>query len=289
MTNQERMKHLLLKCIKDMNPNKVFQMKKFEIIISCFLIIISSCQRASHDISPYYISNGDTIPLYRAIHIDFNDDEQYSSYYHSSTDSLLIAIDTQILPNGSSFCDTTEYLILKDSIIDLSTDRYYLVHDGLITGKKTVYGGFEYLFKYQDNRLVLSGTKDADGNIGGKGGNSTHYTWENNKITSVTWSLANIARREIRLTYKDHSTSSKTKDGALGFYIDEFVGWQGIPFLLLGYFGDIPGADLSKKESYDLQDGQLFSTASYKNSFDKDGMLKTIEFKDRGVTLEILK
>ena len=85
--------------------------------------------------------------------------------------------------------------------------------------------------------------------------------------------------------YNPSTSQHETKNGGLCYYIDH-LGWERIPFILLGYYGDIPQDDLKKVTNEIFRSGK---DDIYENHFDDEGNLIKFYFPERGVSLELNK
>ena len=89
----------------------------------------------------------------------------------------------------------------------------------------------------------------------------------------------------MTFNYNPFKSQRKTKNGGLCFYIDH-LGWDRIPFIILGLYGDIPQADLKTVKNESFRSGKD-DTYIYENHFDDEGNLIKFYFPERGVSLEL--
>ncbi len=257
---------------------QVFIMKTLLLVIMTGMF--SSCRNYPPEASSYVIIEGDTIPLFATVLIDFNtnnDERRYlgferRAYYRNDSIIVDIAIEKA---KDYWFQDTIVYLLKDDSIINVKTNEFYLVKNGHIIAEDMIGAKGIIMNEYDTNKLVNT---YVEGKIYSK------LYWTRGNIDSII-----IDDKEINKTIKrtfcyNPSTSQRvTKNGGLCFYIDH-LGWDRIPLIMLGLYGDIPQADLKIVKNKSFSSGK---NDIYENHFDNEGNLIKIYFPERGVSLEL--
>lgn len=256
---------------------QVFIMKTLLLVIMAGMF--SSCRNYPPEASSYVIIEGDTIPLFADVLLDFNAnyDERYldlerRAYYRNDSIIVDIAIEKA---KDYWFQDTTVFLLKDDSIINVKTNEFYLLKNGHIIAEDVIGAKGIIMNEYETNKLVNT-------YVEGKIYSKSH--WTNRNIDSIIIDDKKINRRTKMTFYYNPSTSQhETKNGGLCFYIDH-LGWDRIPFIMLGLYGDIPQADLKKVKNESFRSGK---DDIYENHFDNEGNLIKFYFPERGVSLEL--
>ena len=120
---------------------QVFIMKTLLLVIMTGMF--SSCRNYPPEASSYVIIEGDTIPLFATVLIDFNtnnDERRYlgferRAYYRNDSIIVDIAIEKA---KDYWFQDTIVYLLKDDSIINVKTNEFYLVKNGHIIAEDMI-------------------------------------------------------------------------------------------------------------------------------------------------------
>ncbi len=263
---------------------KIYKIYQFFITKTMLLTIMtgmfSSCRNYPPEASSYIVIEGDTIPMFASALIDFNAyseektylDLERRAYYHNDSIIVDIAIEEA---KDYWYQDTTVYLLKDDSIINVKTNEFYLLKNGHIIAEYVTGAKGIILNEYETNKLINT-------YVEGKIYSKSH--WTNGNIDSIIVDDKEINRR-IKMTfdYNPFTSQCKTKNGGLCFYIDH-LGWDRIPFIMLGLYGDIPQADLKKVKNESLRSGK---DDIYENHFDNEGNLIKFYFPERGVSLEL--
>lgn len=257
---------------------KVFVMKT--LLLAIMAGMFSSCRNYPPEASSYVIIEEDTIPLFAAVLIDFNtnnDERRYlgferRAYYRN--DSIIVDISIDKVEDYW-YQDTIVYLLKDDSIINVKTNEFYLLKNGHIIAEDVIGAKGVIMNEYETNKLI---NNFVEGKIYSK----SH--WTNGNIDSIIVYDREINRRiKKTFNYNPFTSQRKTKNGGLCFYID-YLGWDRIPFIMLGLYGDIPQADLKKVKNESFRSGK---DDIYENHFDNEGNLIKFYFPERGVSLEL--
>ena len=263
--------------------NKIYQVFLMKTLLLVILAgMFSSCRKYPPEASSYVLIEGDTIPLFAAVLIDFNanyDERRYldlerRAYYRNDSIIVDIAIEKA---QDYWIQDTTVYLLKDDSIINVKTNEFYLLKNGHIIAEDIIGAKGIITNEYETNKLINT-------YVEGKIYSKSH--WTNGNIDSIIVDDKEINRR-IKMTfcYNPSKSQRKIKNGGLCFYIDH-LGWNRIPFIMLGLYGDIPQADLKKVKNDSFRSGK---DDIYENHFDNEGNLIKFYFPERGVSLELNK
>ena len=259
---------------------RVFIMKTLLLVIMTSMF--SSCRNYLPEASSYVIIEGDTIPLYAAVLIDFNtnnDERRYldlerRAYYRN--DSIIVDISIDKVEDYW-YQDTIVYLLKDDSIINVKTNEFYLLKNGHISAEYVTGAKGIIMNEYETNKLI-------NNYVEGKIYSKSH--WTNGNIDSIIVDDKEINKRiKMTFNYNPFKSQRKTKNGGLCFYIDH-LGWDRIPFIILGLYGDIPQADLKTVKNESFRSGKD-DTYIYENHFDNEGNLIKFYFPERGVSLEL--
>ena len=257
---------------------RVFIMKTLLLVIMTSMF--SSCRNYPPEASSYVIIEGDTIPLYAAVLIDFNtnnDERRYlgferRAYYRN--DSIIVDISIDKVEDYW-YQDTIVYLLKDDSIINVKTNEFYLLKNGHISAEYVTGAKGIIMNEYETNKLI-------NNYVEGKIYSKSH--WTNGNIDSIIVDDKEINKRiKMTFNYNPFTSQRKTKNGGLCFYIDH-LGWDRIPFIMLGLYGDIPQADLKKVKNEGFRSGK---DDIYENLFDNEGNLIKFYFPERGVSLKL--
>ena len=256
---------------------QVFIMKTLLLVIMAGMF--SSCRNYPPEASSYVIIEGDTIPLFADVLLDFNAnyDERYldlerRAYYRN--DSIIVDIAIEKVEDYW-YQDTTVYLLKDDSIINVKTNEFYLLKNGHISAEYVTGAKGIIMNEYETNKL-------NNNYVEGKIYSKSH--WTNGNIDSIIVDDKEIDRKIKKTFYYNPSTSQReTKNGGLCFYIDH-LGWDRIPLIMLGLYGDIPQADLKIVKNKSFSSGK---NDIYENHFDNEGNLIKFYFPERGVSLEL--
>lgn len=242
--------------------------------------MFSSCRNYPPEASSYIVIEGDTIPMFASALIDFNaysekktyQDIERRVYYRNDSIIVDIAIEEA---KDYRFQDTTVYLLKDDSIINMKTNEFYLLKNGHIIEEDVIGAKGVIINEYETNKLIK---KYVEGKEYSK------LYWNKENIDSIEFYDKEIDRREKRIFfYNLPAIRRETNNGGLCFYIDH-LGWDRIPFILLGYYGDIPQDDLKKVTNEIFRSGK---DDIYENHFDNEGNLIKFYFPERGVSLEL--
>ena len=265
---------------------KIYKVCKVVIMKTLLLLIMagmfSSCRNYPPEASSYVIIEGDTIPLFAAVLIDFNpnyDERRYldlerRAYYRN--DSIIVDI---AIEKAKDYCfqDTIVYLLKDDSIINVKTNEFYLLKNEHIIAEDIIGAKGIIMNEYETNKLINT-------YVEGKIYSKSH--WTNGNIDSIIVDDKEINKRiKMTFNYNPFKSQRKTKNGGLCFYIDH-LGWDRIPFIILGLYGDIPQADLKTVKNESFRSGKD-DTYIYENHFDDEGNLIKFYFPERGVSLEL--
>ena len=264
----------------------IYKIYRVFIIRILLLVIMAgmfySCRNYPPKASSYVVIEGDTIPLFAAVLLDFNanhEERRYldlerRAYYRNDSFIVDVAIEKA---KDYWYQDTTVYLLKDDSIINVKTNEFYLLKNGHIIAEDVIGAKGIIMNEYETNKLVNT-------YVEGKIYSKSH--WTNRNIDSIIVDDKEINRRIKKTFYYNPSTSQHViKNGGLCYYIDH-LGWERIPFILLGYYGDIPQADLKKVTNEKFRSGK---DGIYENHFDNEGNLIKFYFPERGVSLELNK
>lgn len=253
---------------------KTFQIITFALLLwHPLLIVMTSCGRNTHESSPYVYIEGDTLYFFASMCVNYKDFHEENLYYRN--DAVLVNIMSQNY-NNKWQNDTLMYLFAGDSILDCNTNAYYLVDSGLIVsahGIPHAIGSFNY--RYTDRRLThISVINDLD---------TIHddYNWIGNKIDN-NLHYHNSQCNKYEFIYNDKDAYHRAKDGGLGYYIECF-GWECVPLVLLGYYGDIPQYNLTAVKSYCKSSTEQHV---YENHFDKNNRINKIYLPVRSTTID---
>ena len=261
--------------------NKIFQVFVMKTLLLVIMAdMFSSCHNYPPEASSYIVIEGDTIPMFASALIDFNAyseektylDLERRAYYHNDSIIVDIAIEEA---KDYWYQDTTVYLLKDDSIINVKTNEFYLLKNGHIIAEDVIGAKGIIINEFETNKLVNT-------YVEGKVYLESHWTNEN--IDSIIVDDKEINRKGKKTFIYNPSTSQhETKNGGLCYYIDH-LGWERIPFILLGYYGDIPQDDLKKVTNEIFRSGK---DDIYENHFDDEGNLIKFYFPERGVSLEL--
>ena len=136
---------------------RVFIMKTLLLVIMTSMF--SSCRNYLPEASSYVIIEGDTIPLYAAVLIDFNtnnDERRYldlerRAYYRN--DSIIVDISIDKVEDYW-YQDTIVYLLKDDSIINVKTNEFYLLKNGHISAEYVSGAKGIIMNEYETNKLI---------------------------------------------------------------------------------------------------------------------------------------
>ena len=264
----------------------IYKIYRVFIIRILLLVIMAgmfySCRNYPPKASSYVVIEGDTIPMFATVLLDFNAysvekkylDLERRAYYRNDSFIVDVAIEKA---KDYWYQDTTVYLLKDDSIINVKTNEFYLLKNGHIIAEDVIGAKGIIMNEYETNKLVNT-------YVEGKIYSKSH--WTNRNIDSIIVDDKEINRRIKKIFYYNPSTSQHViKNGGLCYYIDH-LGWERIPFILLGYYGDIPQADLKKVTNENFRSGK---DGIYENHFDNEGNLIIFYFPERGVSLELNK
>jgi len=216
------------------------------LVISCISFV--QCTKRYGDGSARIVIGNDSLFMF----LKLKEDSYFSSdtyYYINKQRTMLYSIEITHYKSGD-VSDTLEYTIGKDTIINETSGKLYIVKNNLIIAEKIMVHGNYFGYEYDTNRqLVRDGHLDKNGNI--RNYLSKQYSWQNGRVVSGSFVYDHLY--SIDYKYKD---SGYIVNGGIGCYIWDFFDREHIPFIVLGYFGKIPEGNLcevvyaaNKKES----------------------------------------